>query len=63
MPNASVIFDAGVLAVPPAGGVGSDAHRYIESLLDWVKLLDEPWIAVCMSEGAPGALGVSGFCA
>lgn len=56
MPDASVIFDAGVLAVPALAGPAGDAHRYIESLLDWAKLLEEPWVAICISEGAAAAL-------
>ena len=56
MADASVVFDAGVLAVPPLDGNADDAHRYVESLLDWAKLLDEPWIAICMTEGASAAL-------
>jgi len=56
MPSASVIFGAGVLAVPTLEGVASDAHRYVECLLDWAKLLDEPWVAICMSECASAAL-------
>ena len=50
MPNASVTIDASVLAVPPLNGTADDAHLYIEALLDWAKLLEEPWIAICMSE-------------
>lgn len=61
MASASVVFDAGVLAVPPLEGDAGDAHRYVESLLDWAKLLDEPWIAVCMSEGASAALFADGL--
>ena len=61
MASASVIFDAGVLAVPPIDGPSSDAHRYVESLLNWVRLLEEPWIAICMSEGAPEALYTDGL--
>jgi len=61
MPDASVVFDAGVLAVPPLEGEASDAQRYIESLLDWARLLDEPWIAICMSENASGALFEDGL--
>lgn len=61
MPNASVVFDASVLAVPPIDGPSSAAHRYVESLLDWVKLLEEPWIAICMSERASEALITDGL--
>ena len=61
MPNASVILDAGILVVPPPEGEADDAHRYVDSLLEWAKLLDEPWIAVCMSEGACQALSDDGL--
>ncbi len=47
MASASVTIDAGVLAVPGLNGAAEDAHRYIEALLDWAKLLDEPWVAYC----------------
>lgn len=52
----SVTIDAGVLAVPPVQGSADDAHRYVETLLDWRKLLDEPWVAIYMSERASEAL-------
>ncbi len=56
MPSASVTIDAGVIAAPPIDGVAGDAHRYIDALLDWAKLLDEPWVAICMSERSSEAL-------
>ena len=46
----SVTIDAGVLAAPPEKGTAEDVHRYVETLLDWSQLLDEPWIAIYMSE-------------
>lgn len=52
----SVTIDAGVLASPPENGSAEDAHRYVETLLDWSKLLDEPWVAIYMSERASEAL-------
>ena len=52
----SVTIDAGVLATPPELCSVDDAHRYVESLLEWSKLLDEPWIAIYMSERAPEVL-------
>jgi len=55
---ASVTIDAGVLALPEPE---DDAHRYIEVLLDWSKLLDEPWVAICMSERASEALWQDGL--
>jgi len=57
----SVTIDAGVLAAPPEHGSADDAHRYIETLLDWRKLLDEPWVAIYMSEGASEALFADGL--
>lgn len=56
MSSASVTIDAGVLAVPPHGGTSEDAHCYVETLLDWSNLLDEPWVAIYMSERASEAL-------
>jgi hypothetical protein len=49
VPSASVTIDAGVLAVPREDG---DVHHYVEVLLDWSELLDEPWVAIYMSEMA-----------
>ncbi len=52
----SVTIDAGVLAVPQPSCTIDDAHQYIETLLDWSRLLDEPWVAIYMSERASEAL-------
>jgi hypothetical protein len=49
MANATITIDAGLLAVPPVGSSADDAQHYVERILDWAKLLDEPWIALCMS--------------
>jgi hypothetical protein len=57
----SVTIDAGVLAAPPEYGTVDDTHRYVETLLDWRKLLDEPWVAIYMSEGASEALFADGL--
>ena len=57
----SVTIDAGVLAAPPEHGSADDAHRYIETLLDWRKLLDESWVAIYMSGGASEALFADGL--
>lgn len=48
----SVTIDAGVLAVPPVDCSHDDAFQYVDTLLDWSKLLDEPWVAIYMSERA-----------
>lgn len=52
----SVTIDAGVLAVPHVGCAKDDAFQYVDTLLDWSKLLDEPWVAIYMSERASEAL-------
>ncbi len=52
----SVTIDAGVLAPPPVTAPPGQVHSYVETLLDWSRLLDEPWIAVYMSERASEAL-------
>lgn len=52
----SVTIDAGVLAAPPATCTISDIHKYVDTLLDWSRLLDEPWVAIYMSERASDAL-------
>ena len=48
----SVTIDAGVLAVPVVGCTKDDIFKYVDTLLDWSKLLDEPWVAIYMSERA-----------
>ena len=52
----SVTIDAGVLVTPPEYGSTDDAHRYIETLLEWRMLLDEPWVDIYMSEKSTDAL-------
>ena len=53
MPSlSSVTIDAGVLALPLVNCAKDDAFKYVDMLLDWSKLLDEPWIAIYMSERA-----------
>ena len=49
-------LDAGVLVVPRGATTPEHAYRFVECLLDVVRLLDEPWIAMYMSERAPEAL-------
>ena len=56
-----VTIDAGVLAAPHLTSNASDVHRYVETLLDWSKLLDEPWVAIHISERAPRALVEDGL--
>ncbi|MCL2716633.1 MAG: hypothetical protein FWD68_19230 [Alphaproteobacteria bacterium] len=51
-----VTIDAGVLAVPSPVSSADQLHDYVDTLLDWSKLLDEPWVAIHISEGAAGAL-------
>lgn len=57
----SVTIDAGVLAVPHVDCAKDDAFRYVETLLDWSKLLDEPWVAIYMSERASESLFADGL--
>lgn len=52
----SVTIDACVLAVPPMTVSHNDVIDYVETLLDWKKLLDEPWVAISMSENAAEAM-------
>ncbi|MEW8333763.1 MAG: hypothetical protein AB2692_22725 [Candidatus Thiodiazotropha sp.] len=51
-----VTIDAGVLAVPHVDCTEDDAFQYVDTLLDWSKLLEEPWVAIYMSERASEAL-------
>lgn len=52
----SVTIDAGVLAVPQDYESADDVHHYVDTLLDWRQLLDEPWVAIYMSERAAESL-------
>ena len=54
-------IDAGVLAVPSGATAPEDAHRYVVGILDWARLLDEPWVAILMSERASEALFEDGL--
>jgi hypothetical protein len=52
----SVTIDAGVIAAPLVTCSAADIHKYVDTLLDWSKLLNEPWVAIYMSERASEAL-------
>ena len=56
-----VTIDASVLAVPHASCTKDDAFQYVDTLLDWSKLLDEAWVAIYMSERAAEALDKDGL--
>lgn len=45
-----VMISSGVLAVPVWQATPEQAHTYVETLLDWSKLLRESWINIYMSE-------------
>ena len=53
---ASITIDSCVLAAPQAMATHDDIIDYVEILLDWKKLLDEPWLAIYMSEHASEAM-------
>ena len=57
----SVTIDAGVLAVPQVDCAKDDAFQYVNTLLDWSKLLSEPWVAIYMSEQASESLYADGL--
>lgn len=57
----SVTIDAGVLAVPSAEATPAQLTEYVETLLDWQRLLDERWIPIHMSERAAEALSDDGL--
>lgn len=59
--SASVTIDAGVLAVPPVDCTKADVFQYVDTLIDWSKLLDERWIAIRMSERASESLVADGL--
>ena len=51
-----VTIDAGVLAVPHIDCPREDVFKYVDTLLDWSKLLDAHWVDIYMSERASGSL-------
>lgn len=57
----SVTIDAGVLAVPDANCTKNDAFQYVDTLLDWSQLLEEPWVTIYMSEHTAESLFSSGL--
>lgn len=54
-------IDAGVIAVPSPVLSADVVHDYVDTLLDWSKLLEEPWVAIHISEGASEALFADGL--
>ena len=52
----SLTIDTGSLVAPPLSASAEDIHQYIQTILDWRRLLDEDWVAVYMSERAPEIL-------
>ena len=52
----SVTIDAGVLAAPLVDATEDRVFEYVETLTDWQRLLEEPWVTVHMSERAAEAL-------
>jgi hypothetical protein len=52
----SVTIDAGVLAAPPDECTAEEARSYVDTLLDWSQLLEEPWVAIYMSERSSQSL-------
>lgn len=57
----SITIDAGVLAAPPEPGSADDVESYVETLLDWSQLIEEPWVAIYMSERASESLFADGL--
>lgn len=57
----NVTIDAGVLAAPHVDCAKDDAFQYVDTLLDWSKLLDEPWVRIYMSERASESLFYDGL--
>ena len=51
-----VTIDASVLAVPQIGCSLAEAISYIENIIDWSILLDEPWVDISLTERSPSAL-------
>ena len=52
----SVTIDAGILACPAIDDSRDDICSFVDTILNWKKLLDEPWIAIYMTERASEVL-------
>ena len=52
----SVTIDAEVLVVPHVDCARDYAFQFVDTLLDWSRLLNEPWVAIYMSERASESL-------
>ena len=46
----SVSIDASVLAAPSLCAPKEEIYSYVDTLLDWGRLLEEDWISVCLTE-------------
>lgn len=46
----SVSIDASVLAAPSLCASKEEIYSYVDTLLDWGRLLEEDWISVCLTE-------------
>ena len=54
-------IDAGVLAVPSEEDNAERIHDYVDTLLDWHKMLGETWISIHVSERASELLVEEGL--
>jgi len=56
-----VTMDAGVIALPEPVGSADILHSYVDTLLDWSSLLDEPWVSIHISTEASATLFADGL--
>lgn len=56
-----VTMDAGVIAVPERVVSADVLHSYIDTLLDWSSLLDEPWVSIHISAEVSATLFADGL--
>lgn len=56
-----ITIDAGVLVVPHIDCAREDAFKYVDTLLDWSKLLKADWVEIYMSERASEVLSSDGL--
>jgi len=57
----SVSIDPGVLAAPSAAATAEEVHGYVDTLIDWRRLLRMPAIPIHMTDRAAGLLHESGL--
>ena len=57
----TISIDSGVLAAPKVEDSSENIYEYVDTLLDWQRLLGEPWVSVHLTERASELLVEEGL--